>query len=155
MRWSPSSEWKKKPSLNCEQFREKRVPLGSPPFAYDLLFIISLSFMTEARSTELVHFKNGIFNGTIQGQLRQGEALCLYDNGAVFVGNFKGDHPSGQSLIVLSPDTYFLGNLKKGILDGSFTVRSPRYHIYSQTILNRIQGQVVVIDNQDRRARVW
>lgn len=111
--------------------------------------------MSETLSTELVHFKNGIFHGVLQAQQRQGQAICLYDNGAILIGNFKGGHPSGQSLIYLSPDSYFLGTLKKGILDGSFTVRSPRYHIYSQTILNRIQGQVVVIDRQERRARVW
>lgn len=56
---------------------------------------------------------------------------------------------------MLSPDTYFIGSLKKGMLDGSFTVRSPHFHIYSQTIMNRIQGEVVVIDRQHKRARVW
>lgn len=106
-------------------------------------------------TTELVHFKNGIFHGATQGLLRQGQAICLYDIAALFVGNFKAGHPSGESLIYLSPQSYFLGTLKKGMLDGSFTVRSPRYHIYSQTILNRIQGEVVVIDLQERRARVW
>lgn len=105
--------------------------------------------------TEFVHFKNGIFYGSVTDQRRQGEAICLYDNGAIFFGHFRANQPNGQCLIVLEPQTYFIGTLKKGMLDGSFTVRSPRLHIYSQTIMNRIQGEVVVIDKQEKRARVW
>lgn len=71
------------------------------------------------------------------------------------MGSFKADQLSGNCLILLSPDTYFIGGLKRGMLDGSFTVRSPDLHIYSQTIMNRIQGEVVVIDRQNKRARVW
>jgi hypothetical protein len=105
--------------------------------------------------TQFVHFKNGVFHGCLQAGRREGEAVCLYDNGALFVGQFKADQPSGKALIMLTPDTYFLGSLKKGMLDGSFTVRSPQFHIYSQTIMNRIQGEVVVLDRTHKRARVW
>jgi alpha-acetolactate decarboxylase len=56
---------------------------------------------------------------------------------------------------MLEPDTYFMGTLSKGMLDGTFVVRSPKYHIYSQTSMNHIQGEVVVIDRQNKRARVW
>ena len=56
---------------------------------------------------------------------------------------------------MISTDVYFIGSLKKGMLDGNFTVRSPQFHIYSQTTMNRIQGEVVVLDKYSRKARVW
>ena len=56
---------------------------------------------------------------------------------------------------MLSPDTYFMGSLKQGLLEGPFVIRSPRYNLYSQTVMNRIQGQVLIIDRHQHRARVW
>jgi hypothetical protein len=110
--------------------------------------------MEETGSTFL-HFKNGLFYGCKQNNYRQGEAICLYDNGATFVGHFRANQPHGKCLIMLSPDTYFMGTLKQGLLEGPFVIRSPRFCLYSQTVSNRIQGQVLVIDRQHHRARVW
>ncbi len=41
------------------------------------------------------------------------------------------------------------------MLDGPFVVRSPQYHIYSRTSMNNVEGEIVVIDRKNKRARVW
>lgn len=104
---------------------------------------------------EFVHYKNGIFHGYTKNGRPAGECLCLYDNGAILIGNYLAAHPFGKCCIMLWPDTYFIGTLKKGMLDGSFAIRSPQFQIYSQTSMNKIEGEVVVIDRKNKRARVW
>jgi hypothetical protein len=56
---------------------------------------------------------------------------------------------------MLTPDTYFMGTFKKGLLDGPFSIRSPKFSIYSQTKMNRVEGEILVIDKREKRGRVW
>ena len=56
---------------------------------------------------------------------------------------------------MLNPDTYFMGNFRKGLLDGSFSIRTPRFSIYSQTRTNKVEGEILVIDQVEKRGRVW
>lgn len=58
-------------------------------------------------------------------------------------------------MLMISPDSYFMGTFKKGMIDGAFVIRSWRYCILSQAVMNRIHGEIVVIDKSERRARVW
>lgn len=102
-----------------------------------------------------MHYKNALFQGYIAKGKKEGNAITLIDNGAVIIGKFEVDQLCGQCVLMIYPDTYFMGTFKKGMLDGPFVVRSPRYCIYSQAVMNKIQGEIVVIDKADRRARVW
>ena len=79
----------------------------------------------------------------------------MYDNGAVFIGSYQQGQPSGKCLILLAPDVYFMGSLQRGLLDGPFVIRSSHLRIYARTHHNRINGEVVVVDRQRRKARVW
>ena len=105
---------------------------------------------------QLLHLKNGIFQGRV-GALgrKQGEAICLYDNGAVLCGKFTDDMLEGEAIIFLTPDTYFMGGLRRGMVDGPLVVRSPKMHIHATTNMNKIVGEIVVVDLQGRKARVW
>jgi hypothetical protein len=110
--------------------------------------------MKEER-VEVLHYKNGLFHGVVSDARKQGEAICLYDAGAVLVGRFANDLISGQAVMLLSPESYFIGSFKKGMLDGPFVLRTPQYAIYARTNMNKIEGEIVVIERNDRMARVW
>lgn len=110
--------------------------------------------MKEER-VEVLHYKNGLFHGVVSDGRKQGEAICLYDAGAVLVGRFANDLISGQAVMLLSPDSYFMGSFKKGMLDGPFVLRTPQHAIYARTNMNKIEGEIVVIERNGRMARVW
>ena len=48
-----------------------------------------------------------------------------------------------------------MGVLRKGMIDGSFVMRSPALHIYATANMNKIIGEMVVLDLRARRVRVW
>lgn len=103
----------------------------------------------------MLHYKNAIFHGYISGLRKQGEAIVLLDNRAVLIGCYTNDQLSDQAVIILYPDTYFIGYFRNGLLDGPFTVRSPRFSIYSQARMGKVEGEILVIDKRDKRGRVW
>jgi hypothetical protein len=87
-----------------------------------------------------LHYKNAIFHGFLSNLRKQGEAIVVFDNKAVLIGKFTNDQISDECVIMIAPDTYFIGTFKKGLLDGSFSIRSPRFSIYSQTRMNKVEG---------------
>ena len=70
-------------------------------------------------------------------------------------GKFVDDMLEGEAVIFLTPNTYFMGGLRRGMVDGPLVLRSPRLHLHATINMNRIVGEIVVVDLQARRARVW
>lgn len=97
---------------------------------------------------ELLHYKNAIFQGYITSLRKEGEAIVIFDNKSTLIGKFANDQLNDQCIIFLTSDTYFIGSFKKGLLDGSFVIRSPSYNIYSQTNLNKVEGEILVINKK-------
>lgn len=88
----------------------------------------------------MLHYKNAIFHGYLSGLRKHGEAIVLLDNRGVLIGSYSNDQLSDQAVILLHPDTYFIGTFRNGLLDGPFTVRSPRFSIYSQARMGKVEG---------------
>lgn len=109
----------------------------------------------ESNKLVLLHYKNAIFQGYYNGLRKQGEAIVLLDCRAVLIGTFNNDQLADQCVIMLTPDTHFIGSFKNGLLDGPFTIRSPRLSVYSQINMGRVEGEILVIDKREKRGRVW
>jgi hypothetical protein len=59
--------------------------------------------MNDNNRPDFHHFKNGLFNGFTKDERPEGEAICIYDNGAIFIGHYHASQPDGKCLILLGP----------------------------------------------------
>ena len=62
---------------------------------------------------------------------------------------------TGRCLIWITLDTYFIGEFNKGALDGAFVIRSPFLTVYSNITMNKVDGELLVIDYESFSAQLW
>ena len=73
----------------------------------------------------------------------------------MLIGNFKNDQLNGHCIVFLNNQTYVIGSFVRGLLDGQFILRSDQFTVYWIVKMNKVCGEIVVINYESMKARVW
>lgn len=73
----------------------------------------------------------------------------------MLIGNFNNDQLNGHCIVFLNNQTYVIGSFVRGLLDGQFILRSDQFTVYWIVKMNKVCGEIVVINYESMKARVW
>jgi hypothetical protein len=71
------------------------------------------------------------------------------------MANFQNDQLHGDCVLFINSETYVIGSFSRGLLDGAFVLRNPEMTVYWTTKMNKIQGEIIVINYENMTARCW
>lgn len=64
---------------------------------------------TPKPSTNILEYRNGIYQGQVKGNKRHGQGILITDDNTIIVSEWKNDLMSGKGFVFLGPEQYGYG----------------------------------------------
>ncbi|EAR89775.3 G10 protein (macronuclear) [Tetrahymena thermophila SB210] len=95
--------------------------------------------------------RNGIYEGQLVQNKRQGKGIFIWDDSSVYVGDWLNDQPHGEGILFLNHGCYAFGSFEGGKLNGKAMVKfANESRIFGQWRQNQLRGICFFYDHEKR-----
>lgn len=78
------------------------------------IYFVKVNSYISIMEGKILEYRNGIYQGRVKNNKRNGSGILITDEGKILVGNWKNDQLFGEALVFVNHNEYGFGEFNRG-----------------------------------------